>query len=698
MKNVPKGTMRFDLHSQVKDKIEEGHTSAVVFEMVQLPKGADLNEWLAVHTIDFYNKINMIFSQIEKHCKCDSMKAGIGFEYLWKDHDKYKKPTVLPAHQYIEKVLDYVEKKLNEFPIDSNEFPKDYKKTVSKIFSRILRIYAHILHQHFDTLKELSIEKQTNMSLKHFFAFAYTFELISITELEALKDWALNYLNLNIKSKSKRKQSNVTPKTKLSIKEANSLHIEIVALSGFEEECSDLFIEFIYDKEEFTTEIIKKTINPEWNETFNLLIKNKMDDEFITFKLYSQINKNKRIELGNLEIRLNELFDEKRIDKWFEMNKFSSINNKLELRLILQFTSSESGMMNYLSALTSLEKYNELYTFLNSLSTIEYIQLFDNPFISFDELNIWKSILLLRNDKEDLLKTLFTLEINDSLEETLFRSNSLSTKLFFAYFKLIGQDYLQKTIGLAVQKVCNENLYLEIDPLRAIEGTNCDDKMKVILIYSKLFFNSIIESGDLIPNSIRHLLIHLEKEVSKKYENKTITAISALVMLRYICPSIITPQSFNLIYKTPEKNARRTLTLISKIIQQISNQILFKEKEEFMLPSNNFILKNMDLMEFFLKSLLKEPSSIKDSTLIPTNQQLLFSLYHVHLHFNNNLEKYKKSFDSKKSFQNYKSYPNQNNTIQNFKKFEKINQNIGIQQLSLIQRQKIKSSKIKDDQ
>jgi hypothetical protein len=42
--------MRYDLHQKVKDKIEEGHNSAVIFEMVQLPKGADLNEWFAVHS------------------------------------------------------------------------------------------------------------------------------------------------------------------------------------------------------------------------------------------------------------------------------------------------------------------------------------------------------------------------------------------------------------------------------------------------------------------------------------------------------------------------------------------------------------------------------------------------------------------------------------------------------------------------
>jgi hypothetical protein len=80
----------------------------------------------------------MIYGQMDDHCTCNTMTAGSGFEYLWKDHDKYKKPTALPARQYIELVLDYVEKKLNDFPTEG-DFPKDYKKTITKMFSRILR-------------------------------------------------------------------------------------------------------------------------------------------------------------------------------------------------------------------------------------------------------------------------------------------------------------------------------------------------------------------------------------------------------------------------------------------------------------------------------------------------------------------------------------------------------------------------------
>jgi MOB kinase activator 1 len=49
---------------------------------------------------------------------------------------------------------------------------------VSKMMSRIFRIYAHIMHEHFKQIKLIGQDKQLNMTFKHFFAFCYNFELL----------------------------------------------------------------------------------------------------------------------------------------------------------------------------------------------------------------------------------------------------------------------------------------------------------------------------------------------------------------------------------------------------------------------------------------------------------------------------------------------------------------------------------------
>ena len=50
-----------------------------VREAVCLPPGEDLNEWLAVNTVDFYNAISVLYSTLDECCtasSCPIMSAG----------------------------------------------------------------------------------------------------------------------------------------------------------------------------------------------------------------------------------------------------------------------------------------------------------------------------------------------------------------------------------------------------------------------------------------------------------------------------------------------------------------------------------------------------------------------------------------------------------------------------------------------
>ena len=42
------------------------------------------------------------------------MSGGAKFEYLWQDGTKYKRPTHLPAPQYISLLMDWVESQIND--------------------------------------------------------------------------------------------------------------------------------------------------------------------------------------------------------------------------------------------------------------------------------------------------------------------------------------------------------------------------------------------------------------------------------------------------------------------------------------------------------------------------------------------------------------------------------------------------------
>jgi len=162
---------------------------------VVLPKGEDLNEWLAVNTVDFFNEISLLYGTITEFCTpstCAVMSAGPQYEYLWADGVKVKNPIKVSAPEYVDLLMSWVETQLNDeniFPLQlGTPFPKDFVKTVKVIFKRLFRVYAHIYHSHFQKIVGLGAEAHLNTCFKHFIYFVYEFKLIEPKELEPLRD------------------------------------------------------------------------------------------------------------------------------------------------------------------------------------------------------------------------------------------------------------------------------------------------------------------------------------------------------------------------------------------------------------------------------------------------------------------------------------------------------------------------------
>ncbi|XP_010013040.1 PREDICTED: MOB kinase activator 3B, partial [Nestor notabilis] len=107
------GTQRFELHKRAQASLNSGVDLKVA---VQLPSGEDQNDWVAVHVVDFFNRINLIYGTICEFCTektCPVMAGGPKYEYRWQDDMKYKKPTALPAPQYMNLLMDWIEVQIN---------------------------------------------------------------------------------------------------------------------------------------------------------------------------------------------------------------------------------------------------------------------------------------------------------------------------------------------------------------------------------------------------------------------------------------------------------------------------------------------------------------------------------------------------------------------------------------------------------
>ncbi|XP_065051026.1 MOB kinase activator 3A-like [Rhopilema esculentum] len=191
-KKWSEGTMKYDLHKRARATLRAGID---LKEAVKLPTGENLNDWLAVHVVDFFNRINLIYGTIYDYCtdqSCPVMSGGPKYDYYWADGDKYKKPTSVTARQYVQLLMDWTDGIINDeeiFPHDTTvPFPKNFQPIVKKIFTRLFRVFVHVYIHHFDTVVRLEAEPHVNQCYKHFYYFTSEFGLIEKRELEPLKE------------------------------------------------------------------------------------------------------------------------------------------------------------------------------------------------------------------------------------------------------------------------------------------------------------------------------------------------------------------------------------------------------------------------------------------------------------------------------------------------------------------------------
>ncbi|XP_014236758.1 MOB kinase activator-like 3 [Trichogramma pretiosum] len=189
-KRINEGTLRYSLYKQAQASLNSGIN---LRDTVKLPPGEELNDWIAVHVVDFFNRINLIYGTVCEFCdskSCPTMSGGSRYEYLWADGATYKKPTALPAYQYISLLMDWIEERINDesyFPVSSDvPFPKTFGPLCKKILTRLFRVFVHVYIHHFDRIIAISAEAHVNTCYKHFYYFVTEFNLIEPKELEPL--------------------------------------------------------------------------------------------------------------------------------------------------------------------------------------------------------------------------------------------------------------------------------------------------------------------------------------------------------------------------------------------------------------------------------------------------------------------------------------------------------------------------------
>ena len=240
-------------------------------------------------------------------------------------------------------------------------------------------------------------------------------------------------------------------------------------------------------------------------------------------------------------------------------------------------------------------------------------------------------------------------------ENTIFRSNSVASKSFKFYSRVVGIHYLWKCMARVIYELevlgnranrdqkKNEassstsllRMTMEVDMERYNDTTGAqhsdiDSEVNVLqlkLTCQKLFSVLVKNGVSDIPAEFRQIFVEIDSEIMRKFNSDMAVykAIGGFFFLRFVCPSITAPHYYGLLDRPPNETTQRQLVLISKVIQSLANMQMPGRKEAYMESMSDFIEKNMGSVVKFYQD-MREASRVnvgrQASMEVPDNVRL----------------------------------------------------------------------------
>ncbi|KAK4049767.1 Ras GTPase activating protein ira2 [Microbotryomycetes sp. JL221] len=200
-------------------------------------------------------------------------------------------------------------------------------------------------------------------------------------------------------------------------------------------------------------------------------------------------------------------------------------------------------------------------------------------------------------------------------EATLFRGNSFATRLLTVYARAKGYHYLRNTLEQLITTLCQRSSGLtalsrgdtfDLESRRASEEDDfaSQDLEQVIEAFLSALSNSIAD----MPPEVRDICLHVAEAVGTKFPESVFTSIGGFIFLRFINPAIISPETIDLTLSISSdahaREVRKSLVMITKVLQSLSNNVRFGIKDPSMRKLNAF----MDVQVFTIANFLQRIS------------------------------------------------------------------------------------------
>lgn len=182
-------------------------------------------------------------------------------------------------------------------------------------------------------------------------------------------------------------------------------------------------------------------------------------------------------------------------------------------------------------------------------------------------------------------------------------------------FRTFGSKYLKQLLEPHINMSSSLShtpmsvISYEIDSSRLEEDSNIDVNQKNLLKLTKQILDSILSSANDFPPQLNSMCCCLRQVLCKKYPNSNtyLKAVGTVIFLRFINPAIVSPYEAGIVNRQPPPRTMRGLMLVSKILQNIANNVEFS-KEEHMLPFNDFVRAQFEPMRKWVSEISTERS------------------------------------------------------------------------------------------
>ncbi|EGC32845.1 hypothetical protein DICPUDRAFT_155156 [Dictyostelium purpureum] len=343
----------------------------------------------------------------------------------------------------------------------------------------------------------------------------------------------------------------------------------------------------------FKTEVIYKTLNPVWKE--EEFIFDIYGTNIVHILMYDEDKISKDDFAGLVRVNLDEYRNKGLRDIWIPLEgknpKKPSKKKRGDIHLQINFSSFLS-----LSHYLNFDNHKIIKDLSKQLITDDFAKALMFYFSNSKACNLI-----------DIIRDITSLEIENTVDpNVLFRTDSLSTKIIVATFKSIGYNFLREALTPLIRSMIENDVKLEVDTNKVSEAQSQQNSTQ-LTFYCSSFITAIKASMDQLPNEIKVICNLLYELILKKFssENTSIKAVGGFLFLRFINPAIFSPEAFGLISDAPNPNVRRTLTLVSKVLQNISNQVTVT-KEKDLLSFNPFITERFADLSNIIKQISTE--------------------------------------------------------------------------------------------